>query len=99
MKKSSVLVWLLLLLITSLSGVSLARDLQRPSPPPKIVIDRFEGDFAVLEIGDYLIDVPTEALPLGLREGAELRFTLVDAPENKRARARLRSISGSATLR
>lgn len=34
-----------------------------------IVVDRIEGDMAVLEIGGKCVDVPLAALPEGLREG------------------------------
>lgn len=37
-----------------------------------IVVDRIEGDRAVLEIGGETVEVPASALPPGTREGATL---------------------------
>jgi hypothetical protein len=41
-----------------------------------IVLDRFEGDRAVLLVGDEAFDVPRGVLPAGAREGAALVLTL-----------------------
>ncbi len=49
----------------------------------RIVIDRFEGDRAVLEIAGALTDVPRDLLPEGAREGDVLRF--VADPDATRA--------------
>lgn len=53
-----------------------------------IVVDRIEGDTAVLEIAGRLVDVPVAELPSGLKEGDRLAFTLVP-PETSDAEARL----------
>ncbi len=37
--------------------------------PLRIVVDRFEGDLAVLEVGATHVDVPRALLPAGTREG------------------------------
>ena len=43
-----------------------------------IVIDRIEGNRAVLEIDGEMIEISTNALPADCREGAVLSFTLCD---------------------
>lgn len=55
------------------------------------VLDRFEGDYAIL-VGDdrALAQIPTTALPAGVKEGDALRLNLVlDAEETARRRARI----------
>ncbi len=44
----------------------------------KAVIDRFEGDFAVVMVGDkeIKVDIPRSLLPKGAREGSWLKFNL-----------------------
>jgi hypothetical protein len=42
----------------------------------RIVLDRFEGDLAVLEVGDAFVQVPRASLPGEAREGSVLRFVL-----------------------
>jgi hypothetical protein len=73
------------------------------SEPIKIVVDRIEGDMAVLLIGpdETRVDLPLAALPEGAREGSLLRATFVvdnratdQAVEAVRARIeRLRALS------
>jgi hypothetical protein len=41
-----------------------------------IVIDRIEGEIAVLEIAGATYEIPTSALPEGAAEGAVLRLEL-----------------------
>lgn len=43
-----------------------------------IVIDRFEGDFAVLNIDGKTADIPKKYMPEGAKEGCRLKFTLDD---------------------
>ena len=58
-----------------------------------IVIDRIEGDRAVLEIDGELIDVPVTALPAGAREGAVLVWSIGDANDAlSEAEARLQRL-------
>lgn len=49
----------------------------------KATIDRIEGEFAVLEIGDRMVDFPLELLPPGLSEGSQLDllFSPLSGPE------------------
>ena len=41
-----------------------------------LVIDRFEGDFAVVETEKGMINIPRSELPKGAREGDTLRLTI-----------------------
>ncbi len=45
----------------------------------KAVIDRFEGDFAVVLFGDkeIKVDIPIELLPKGAKEGSWLNISFV----------------------
>jgi hypothetical protein len=45
-----------------------------------VTVDRIEGDIAVLEVNDVLVDWPLRALPATIREGQRLvvRFTSPD---------------------
>ena len=57
-----------------------------------IIIDRIEGDMAVLEIEGATYHVPASALPDGASEGSALRLTLEPATRASReaqAKARL----------
>ncbi len=51
-----------------------------------IVIDRFEGGYAVCEAGGETFDVPRGVLPEGAVEGSALRLVLED---NSADRARV----------
>ncbi len=53
-----------------------------------IVVDRIEGDVAVLEIGGRTVDVPLAELPAGVKEGDRLSFR-VEAPDTSAAEDRL----------
>jgi hypothetical protein len=53
-----------------------------------IVVDRIEGDEAVVEIAGRRIDVPLTELPPGVKEGDRLAFSIV-APAESDAEARL----------
>ena len=41
-----------------------------------LIIDRFEGDFAVVETGNAIINVPCSELPKGAKEGDCLRLII-----------------------
>ena len=49
----------------------------------KAVIDRFEGNYAVVLVGneEVKIDIPKELLPKGAEEGSWLKFNLDLDPE------------------
>ena len=44
-----------------------------------IVVDRVEGEMAVLEVAGRRVDFPLVALPDGVREGDILEFRRIDA--------------------
>ena len=52
-----------------------------------IVVDRFEDDEAVLEIGGRLVSVPRAALPDGTVEGSVLQLSLAPADTDAVLRA------------
>jgi hypothetical protein len=53
-----------------------------------IVVDRIEGDQAVLDVGGRTVDVPLAVLPEGVREGDRLTFVVAPA-DTSEADARL----------
>lgn len=56
------------------------------SAPPRIVVDRLEGEIAVLEVDGQLLDWPAAALPAGAREGSVLVLTVQEDPPPPRPR-------------
>ena len=73
---------------------------------PRIVVDRFEGDLAVLEIGVMRVEVPRALLPAGTREGDVLSLikdsaataeALADA-EARLARLKAKTPQGPGTF-
>lgn len=42
----------------------------------KVILDRFEGQMAVLEWGESTVDIPRAELPPGAREGSVLTVRL-----------------------
>ena len=57
---------------------------RRPSEPEhRLVVDRIEGERAVLTVGTETIDVPCEVLPKGAKEGSILTLVLSDATERR----------------
>ncbi len=63
----------------------------KPSPSVTWVVDRIEGDFAVIDWDKGRIDIPLAALPEGTREGSVLRIAL-DPEEETRRKNRIRSL-------
>ena len=60
----------------------------------KAVIDRFEGDYAIVLFGEEEIklDIPKTLLPEGAREGSWMNMTLeLDVEETKSREARIQS--------
>ena len=55
-----------------------------------LIIDRFEGDFAVIEIDGGMISIPRSELPAGAKEGNTLRL-VIDADDTE---ARIKRIGG-----
>jgi hypothetical protein len=50
----------------------IAADFNPEDHQTEVVIDRIEGDYAVLEAGDDMVDFPLAALPPGVKEGGKL---------------------------
>lgn len=61
------------------------------------LIDRFEGDYAVIEFGDICFNVPKSALPSGASEGdvldVEINADETEARE-KQLKSRLKKLFG-----
>ena len=53
-----------------------------------IIIDRFEGDKAVLEVDTGHVVIPISNLPKGAKEGDVLRL-IIDADETKNRKQRI----------
>ena len=65
------------------------------------VVDRLEGDLAILVVDGATVEVPVAALPEGTREGAVLTFVQAVTEEAERratAEARLRRLKARDTL-
>lgn len=54
------------------------------------IVDRIEGDQAIVGCGDLRFDVPIAALPAGLGEGDAVQIGLSDAAEATQAAAKAR---------
>lgn len=58
-----------------------------------VVVDRIEGEIAVLEVGGATVDWPRAALPAGIAEGSRMSFAISgvspDADLEAEAKARL----------
>ncbi|MBC7341775.1 MAG: DUF3006 domain-containing protein [Clostridia bacterium] len=52
-----------------------------PKEPVVPIVDRFEGDWAVIEYGRRRFNFPRELLPPGAKEGDVLRFSVSVDPE------------------
>ena len=66
---------------------------------PSIVVDRIEGEFAVLLIEDVEVNVRLKNLPDEIREGSVLALTIVDGSDAlERAAARLERLKQSSQL-
>ena len=53
-----------------------------------IILDRYESDFAVLETGKGIINIPRTDLPAGAREGDVLKF-IIDTDTTKARKKRI----------
>ncbi|MBO2537760.1 DUF3006 domain-containing protein [Rummeliibacillus suwonensis] len=63
----------------------------------KGIIDRFEGDFAIIEIGDHTIDIPKSKLPINVNVGDQVMIdgkTITLDPEGtKKLRAEIDALA------
>lgn len=66
-------------------------------PTRRIVVDRIEGDIAVLEVNGQAVHLPVSALPEGAGEGSVLRLTLA-ASTTRDAAARLARMQSSSDI-
>ena len=58
----------------------------------KVIIDRFEGDFAVVELENkVLVDMPKELIPEGAAEGTVLKIK-IDHEETKNRSKRIQKL-------
>lgn len=58
----------------------------------KVTIDRFEGDYAVVELPDMnMVDMPIALVPEGAREG-DVLIIKVDVEETKNRKARIEKL-------
>lgn len=62
-----------------------------------LIIDRFEGAYAIVECGDQMLQIPKSELPAGAQEGSVLTLELDPAAEEAR-RARLAKKQNSLFL-
>ena len=53
-----------------------------------LVIDRFEGDYAVVETNSGVVNIPRSELPKGAKEGDTLRIS-VDADDTEARKKRI----------
>ncbi|MBS4022986.1 MAG: DUF3006 domain-containing protein [Dethiobacter sp.] len=61
----------------------------------KAIIDRFEGDYAVVLFGDEEIkaDIPKKLLPKGVREGSWLKVSFeLDAEGTKKQEEKIKNL-------
>ena len=53
-----------------------------------LIIDRFEGDYAVVETGKGMVNIPRSELPKGAKEGDTLRIS-IDADDTEARKNRI----------
>ena len=57
-----------------------------------LIIDRIEGDFAIMECGEYTFEIPISAIPEGSKEGDHLILSFsapTESDTEKEAKDRL----------
>ena len=59
-----------------------------------LIIDRFEGDYAVIEINGRTVDIPRSELPAGAKEGVALRL-VIDADDTASRKKRIDGMMNS----
>lgn len=65
-----------------------------------IVVDRIEGDRAILEIDGETVEIPRAALPPGAQEGSRLQLMALpeDADALAKAQARIQRLAARTKL-
>lgn len=65
-----------------------------------LIIDRFEGDFAVIEYGELVFNLPRSLLPPEAKEGDVLKIELaVDAAATRERQKRAEELTKDLFLR
>ena len=59
-----------------------------------LIIDRFEGDMAIIECEDKMIEIPAKYLPPAAREGDILKLVIDDKKTVER-KERIQKLAGS----
>jgi hypothetical protein len=68
-------------------------------PAQRIVVDRIEGDIAVVELAGTTVDVPVALLPAGAGEGSVLTFSLAAAgTDASQTAARLAKLQAKSNI-
>ncbi len=62
------------------------------------IVDRVEGELAVILVGELTLEVPLTALPAGVGEGARLRLALQPAADPAAAAARQARLAAQSAL-
>lgn len=62
------------------------------------IVDRIEGDTAVILAAGMSFDLPCAALPAGTREGARLRLELTPATDPQEAAARMARLAAQSAV-
>ena len=58
----------------------------------KVIIDRFEGDYAIVELPDMtMVDMPISLVPKGAREGDVLVIS-IDAEETAKRKEKIKKL-------
>jgi hypothetical protein len=65
---------------------------------PRIVVDRIEGQTAVVEVAGVLVDVPVQLLPEGAAEGTILSFRIESSGETTVSAARLQRMQAEGGI-
>lgn len=67
-------------------------------PAPRIVVDRIEGDVAVVEVAGHTLDVPVALLPEGAGEGSVLTLVLAAQQDDAALADRLAALQASSDI-
>ncbi len=63
--------------------------------PSPLIVDRIEGDFALIEMGGAHFEIPLRALPISVKEGdiIQIQIGRKDTENMKKAMERLQRLS------
>lgn len=74
--KIMLLIVITLLVLIYVRYDSIGHRPQDITEPHEMIIDRFEGDFAVIETSEGLVDIARSKIPPGAKEGTVLLFVV-----------------------